>query len=38
VTDGKVAVIFSGGNWEKIVSFQFHELDVINTTATKKKK
>ncbi len=38
VTDGKVAVIFSGGNWEKIVSFNFSELDVIDTTATKKKK
>jgi hypothetical protein len=38
VTDGKVAVIFSGGNWEKLVSFNFNELDVIDTTATKKKK
>ena len=38
VTDGHVAVIFGGGNWEKIVSFQATELEVIDTTVSSKAK
>jgi hypothetical protein len=29
VTDERVAVIFGGGNWEKIVSFRATELELI---------
>lgn len=41
LTDGRVAVVFSGGNWEKIVSFRPSELEVVDATKslakTKKK-
>ncbi|NJK40276.1 MAG: DUF3252 domain-containing protein [Acaryochloridaceae cyanobacterium SU_2_1] len=30
VVDGKAAVIFSGGNWTKIVSFQLPELEAVS--------
>ncbi len=33
ITDGRIAVIFSGGNWEKIVSFRRSELELIDATA-----
>lgn len=29
-TDGKVAVIFGGGNWEKMVTFRVGELEVAD--------
>ncbi|CAN1209795.1 NAD(P)H dehydrogenase subunit NdhS [Tumidithrix helvetica PCC 7403] len=42
VTDGRVAVIFGGGNWEKIVSFRASELELVDATIGpgkgKKKK
>jgi hypothetical protein len=42
VTDGRVAVIFGGGNWEKIVSFRAAELELVDATLGpnkgKKKK
>jgi hypothetical protein len=42
VTDGRVAVIFGGGNWEKIVSFRLSELEAIDAADSpskgKKKK
>jgi hypothetical protein len=38
VTDGRVAVIFGGGNWEKIVSFRAAELELIDTTVSAKAK
>ncbi|MEI6329187.1 MAG: NAD(P)H dehydrogenase subunit NdhS [Pseudanabaena sp. ELA645] len=38
VTDGRVAVIFGGGNWEKIVSFRATELELIDTTVSAKAK
>ncbi|TAE52972.1 MAG: DUF3252 domain-containing protein [Nostocales cyanobacterium] len=38
VTDGKVAVIFEGGNWDKIITFRLSELEPVDTTATKKGK
>ncbi|MDX2255798.1 MAG: NAD(P)H dehydrogenase subunit NdhS [Pseudanabaenaceae cyanobacterium bins.39] len=38
VTDGRVAVIFGGGNWEKIVSFRSSELELIDTTISAKSK
>ncbi|MEM6447069.1 MAG: NAD(P)H dehydrogenase subunit NdhS [Cyanobacteria bacterium P01_D01_bin.123] len=33
MTDGRVAVIFGGGNWEKMVTFRVDELE----TAEKSK-
>ncbi|OIP70090.1 MAG: DUF3252 domain-containing protein [Oscillatoriales cyanobacterium CG2_30_44_21] len=38
VTDGRVAVIFGGGNWEKMVSFRASELELIDTTVSAKAK
>jgi hypothetical protein len=39
VTDGKVAVLFEGGNWDKMVTFRMSELQAVEpTTAGKKKK
>jgi hypothetical protein len=38
VTDARVAVIFSGGNWEKLVSFRASELELIDTTVSAKAK
>ncbi|ELR98497.1 NAD(P)H dehydrogenase subunit NdhS [Gloeocapsa sp. PCC 73106] len=29
VSDGKVAVLFEGGNWDKLVTFQLWELEVV---------
>jgi hypothetical protein len=37
VTDGKIAVIFSGGNWEKIVSFRASDLELVDATASPGK-
>lgn len=37
VTDGKAAVLFEGGNWDKLVTFRLSELEVVETTAGKKK-
>jgi hypothetical protein len=32
VTDGKVAVIFEGGNWDKMVTFRLSELELVDLT------
>ncbi len=37
VSDGKAAVLFEGGNWDKLITFQLSELEVAQTTAAKKK-
>ncbi|BCL38467.1 NAD(P)H dehydrogenase subunit NdhS [Nostoc sp. MS1] len=37
VTDGKVAVLFEGGNWDKIITFRLSELEAVEVTAGKKK-
>ncbi|MEH1889080.1 MAG: NAD(P)H dehydrogenase subunit NdhS [Nostoc sp.] len=37
VSDGKVAVLFEGGNWDKLVTFRLSELSLIETTAGRKK-
>lgn len=31
VTDGKAAVLFEGGNWDKLVTFRLTELEVVNS-------
>ncbi|QNP29655.1 NAD(P)H dehydrogenase subunit NdhS [Cylindrospermopsis curvispora] len=38
VSDGKVAVLFEGGNWDKIITFRLPELEVVETIPTKKGK
>lgn len=37
LSDGKVAVLFEGGNWDKLVTFQLSELEEIVLTPAKKK-
>lgn len=37
VSDGKVAVLFEGGNWDKLVTFRLSELEELDLTAGKKK-
>lgn len=37
VSDGKVAVLFEGGNWDKLITFRLSELEEVDTTAGKKK-
>lgn len=36
VSDGKVAVLFEGGNWDKLVTFQLSELEAVDLTKGKK--
>lgn len=38
ISDGKVAVLFEGGNWDKLVTFRLSELEEVDVTAGKKKK
>jgi hypothetical protein len=37
VTDGKVAVLFEGGNWDKLITFRLSELEEIEVVPAKKK-
>ncbi|MGF1566888.1 MAG: NAD(P)H dehydrogenase subunit NdhS [Nodosilinea sp.] len=30
ISDGKVAVLFEGGNWDKLVTFSMAELEPVN--------
>jgi hypothetical protein len=32
VSDGKAAVIFEGGNWDKMVTFRLSELELVDPT------
>lgn len=38
VTDGKVAVLFEGGNWDKLVTFRISDLELVELTGRKKAK
>ncbi len=38
VSDGKVAVLFEGGNWDKLVTFRLSELEAVETVTRKKGK
>ncbi|MEM9484238.1 MAG: NAD(P)H dehydrogenase subunit NdhS [Cyanobacteria bacterium P01_F01_bin.116] len=38
VTDGKVAVLFEGGNWDKLVTFRMSEIEVVQPAKRGKKK
>jgi hypothetical protein len=33
VSDGNVAVLFEGGNWDKLVTFKLSELESVNLKA-----
>ena len=37
IADGKAAVLFEGGNWDKLVTFRLSELELVETTAGRKK-
>ena len=37
VSDGKAAVLFEGGNWDKLVTFQLAELETATLAAGKNK-
>lgn len=38
VTDGKAAVLFEGGNWDKLVTFKLSDLAAVEVTVRKKAK
>ena len=37
VSDGKAAVLFEGGNWDKLITFRLSEIELVDTTAGRKK-
>jgi len=37
VSDGKAAVLFEGGNWDKLITFRLSDLELVDTTASRKK-
>lgn len=37
VTDGHAAVLFEGGNWDKLVTFRLSELELVDLTKGRKK-
>lgn len=37
VSDGQAAVLFEGGNWDKLVTFKLSELEVFDPIAARKK-
>ena len=38
ITDGKVAVLFEGGNWDKLVTFKMSDIEVVKPKRGKGKK
>lgn len=38
VSDGKAAVLFEGGNWDKLITFQLSELEAVEPKVGKKGK
>jgi hypothetical protein len=38
ISDGKVAVLFEGGNWDKLITFRMSELELIESGSKKKPK
>lgn len=38
VSDGKAAVLFEGGNWDKVVTFKLSELEAVEPAVGKKGK
>jgi hypothetical protein len=38
ISDGKVAVLFEGGNWDKLITFNMSEIELVDATAGRGKK
>ena len=38
VSDGNAAVLFEGGNWDKLITFQLSELEAVEPKVAKKGK
>lgn len=38
VSDGKAGVLFEGGNWDKLVTFNLSELEAVEPKVGKKAK
>ncbi len=38
VSDGIAAVLFEGGNWDKLITFRLSELEAVEPTVGKKGK
>jgi hypothetical protein len=38
ISDGKAAVLFEGGNWDKLVTFRLTQLELVDATAGRAKK
>ncbi len=38
ISSGSVAVLFEGGNWDKLVTFRFSEIELVDATAGRGKK
>ncbi|MEM7771214.1 MAG: NAD(P)H dehydrogenase subunit NdhS [Cyanobacteria bacterium P01_E01_bin.6] len=37
ISDGKAAVLFEGGNWDKLVTFQLAEIELVDATKGRGK-
>ena len=37
VSDGNVAVLFEGGNWDKLITFRLSELELVDLSTSKGK-
>ncbi|MBF2079551.1 MAG: DUF3252 domain-containing protein [Synechococcales cyanobacterium T60_A2020_003] len=37
ISGSKVAVLFEGGNWDKLVTFNLSELELVDAKAGRKK-
>jgi len=38
ISNGKAAVLFEGGNWDKLVTFNLSEIELVDATAGRKGK
>lgn len=38
ISSGNVAVLFEGGNWDKLITFKIAELELVDATAGRGKK
>lgn len=38
ISSNNVAVLFEGGNWDKLVTFRLSELELVDATAGRGKK
>ncbi|MBF2047242.1 MAG: NAD(P)H dehydrogenase subunit NdhS [Leptolyngbya sp. IPPAS B-1204] len=38
ISSGNAAVLFEGGNWDKLVTFRLSELELVDATAGRAKK